>query len=385
MANVLTDLSPDLYKAADTVGRELVGFIPSSLINADGSERIEVGGTVRSHFTRTASAVNITESMTVPEGTDQTIDNKTATISKARAIQIPYTGEDVRKLNRGPGFATAMGDQVAQAIRTLVNEMETDLATTAAAGACRAVGTAGTTPFASNFDLIADCRKILVDNGCPIDQVSLVMDTTAGAKLRNLANLQKVNESGSTALLRQGTLLDLQGVMMKESAQVQSHTAGGATGATTDTTGYAIGSTTITLASAGSSAILAGDVITFAGDSNQYVVATGDADVSGGGTIVLQAPGLRQAIPASATAITIKATHTQNVMFRRNALELIVRAPALPEGGDLADDGMIIQDPWSGLVFEVRTYKGYRKQMIEVAAAWGYKAWKPEHIALVLG
>ena len=40
MANVLTNLAADLYKAADVVGRELVGFIPASTINADGSERV---------------------------------------------------------------------------------------------------------------------------------------------------------------------------------------------------------------------------------------------------------------------------------------------------------------------------------------------------------
>ena len=31
MSNVLTSLAADIYKAADTVGREQVGFIPSGL------------------------------------------------------------------------------------------------------------------------------------------------------------------------------------------------------------------------------------------------------------------------------------------------------------------------------------------------------------------
>jgi hypothetical protein len=76
-------------------------------------------------------------------------------------------------------------------------------------------------------------------------------------------------------------------------------------GATTNTAGYTIGATTITLASAGTGAIYVGDYVTFAGDTNKYKVATGDADVSGGGTIVLASPGLLKAIPTSATAITV--------------------------------------------------------------------------------
>ena len=154
------------------------------------------------------------------------------------------------------------------------------------------MGTGGTTPFASNFDLIADIRKEFVDNGMPTNdgQVSLIIDTAAGANLRNLANLQTANTAGGTDLLRQGVLLDLQGMALRESANV-----------------YASGGT------------------------------------------------------------------TYNIAMHRAAMEL-ASGPAVPNGGDAADDAIVVQDPHSGLVFEVRSYRGYRKSMIEVAASWGVKA-----------
>ena len=65
MANVLDNLAADIYKAADVVGRELVGFIPSATINANGSERAAKGDNVRASFTRAATAVNVAESMTI--------------------------------------------------------------------------------------------------------------------------------------------------------------------------------------------------------------------------------------------------------------------------------------------------------------------------------
>jgi hypothetical protein len=80
---------------------------------------------------------------------------------------------------------------------------------------------------------------------------------------------------------------------------------GTASGATTDATGYSIGTTTITLASAGTGTILAGDRVQFAGDTASYKVTSGDADVSNGGSITIESPGLLQAIPASTTAITV--------------------------------------------------------------------------------
>lgn len=76
-------------------------------------------------------------------------------------------------------------------------------------------------------------------------------------------------------------------------------------GATTDATGYAANAKTITLASAGTGAFYAGDVVTFAGQSNEYTLLTGDSDVSGGGSISLVGVGLFVAIAASATAITL--------------------------------------------------------------------------------
>jgi hypothetical protein len=286
MANTLTSLAADIYKAADIVGRELVGLVPSVTING-GSERAAKGDTVRSAFTR-AQTVNTTfaPAMTIPEGTDQVVDNKTMTLNKYASVQIPWTGEDQKHLNNGIGYKTVLGDQFAQAYRTIANKIEADLWAEVRANASRAYGTAGTNPFASDFNNLPQVRKILVDNGMPFDgQVSLVMDTTAGAAMRSLSTLYKVNEAGSDQLLRQGALLELQGFMLKESAQVGVVTKGTGASYTTNTAGYAVGATSITLIT-GTGTVLAGDVVTFAGDTNKYVVATG---VGAPGTIVLRA------------------------------------------------------------------------------------------------
>lgn len=380
MANVLTDLAADIYKAADVVGRELVGFIPAVTVNANGSERVAKGDVVRASFTRTASVVDVSESMTIPEGTDQTVDNKTLTISKTRAVQIPYTGEDVRHLNNGIGFETVYGDQIAQAMRSLVNEIEADVATEAYKNASRAFGTAGTTPFGSNFSEVAELRQILADNGMPMNdgQASMVLNTVAGTNLRQLAQLQKVNEAGGTDLLRQGVLLDLQGLMLRESAQVQSHTAGTGSSYLLNDASSAIGDTSIA-ADGGSGTILAGDVVTFNGDTNKYVVNT----ALSGGAFAIGTPGLRSALADNA-AITVGSSYTANVAFHRRALELAIRPLAEPPSS-LASDTMTVSDAASGLTFTVSVYPGYHKSMIEVSVAWGVKAWKPDFIATLLG
>lgn len=384
MANVLNNLAADIYKAADVVGRELVGFIPSVTINSEAGVRVAKGDTVRSHFTRTPS-VNTTDtpSMTIPEGTDQTVDNKTMTVNNYASVQIPWTGEDIKHVNNGSGFETIYGDQIKQAMRAITNTIEAGVGTAVKLGASRAFGTAGTTPFGSNFSEVAEVRQILVDNGMPFNdgQATLVVNSLAGTKLRNLAQLQKANEAGNDTLLRRGTLLDLQGLMLKESAGVAAHTKGTGTGyLVNNASGIAVGGTTVA-ADTGSGTLLAGDIVTFAADTtNKYVVGT----ALSGGSFALNDPGARILLPDN-NAITIGNNYTANAAFHRTAVELVVRPPALPQGGDAAVDMMTVQDPFSGLIFDIAVYKGYRKTMIEIRCYWDVKVWKPQHVALLLG
>lgn len=381
MANVLTSLAADIYKAADVVGREMVGLIPSITING-GSEGAALGDTVRSHFTRTPSVGTITPSMQIPEGTDQTIDNKTMTFDQTASVKIPWTGEDIKHVNNGSGFNTIYGDQIAQAIRAIVNQIESYAWTLARAGASRAYGTAGTTPFASSFAEVANMRQILIDNGCPDDgQLSLVMNTIAGTNLRNLAQLQNVYSAGNDQLLRQGVLLDLQRMMIKESAAPIAITKGTGASYTTSTAGFAVGTTQLPLIT-GTGTILAGDVITIAGDTNKYIVTAG---ISAPGTITIADPGIRIAIPAAATAVTVGNTATSNIALHKSAMELAIRPYSLPNGGDAAVDRMTVMEPRSGLSFDVSAYKGYKKSMFDVSCVYAAKVWKNQYAAVLLG
>lgn len=390
MANTITNLITTLYEALDVVSRELVGMVPSVGLSAS-ADRAAKDQTITTFVTPAASAGDISPGVTPPNDGDQTIGNLQMTISKARRVPVRWNGEESMSLDApgGPGRANIMRDQFAQAFRVLANEMEADL-TALHVNASRAYGTAGTTPFSisatkSGFDDVAFAREILVNNGAPPSDINLVLGTGAGAALRSLAQLNNAQASADTTFLRQGILLPVHGVTIRETGQVKTFTKGTNSGATTNTAGYAIGAVTITLAAAGTGSILAGDVITFTGDTNKYVVVTGDADVSGGGTVVIQEPGLRQAIPASAITIVTVGNSVRNMIFDRNAIALATRVPARPVEGDMAEDVTVITDPRSGISFEIALYKQYRQAQYEISCAWGVKTIAPRHLALLLG
>lgn len=381
--NNISSIVPDIYEALDVVSRELTGLIPAVTINAS-AERAGINQNIVVDVEPAGNVSDITPAMTVPDPTGQTSGSTIIQITKSRAAEFGFIGDDQKKLNTGPSYLSVRANKIAQAIRSVANEVESDLAGLQATFS-RAYGTAGTTPFgtANDYTDASNVLKILKDNGSPQSDNQLVINTAAGANF--IGKQSAVNSAGTDSMLRQGVLLDLAGMPLRESAQINDQTAGTATSATTDASGYAVGATVLTLASAGTGTILAGDVVTFAGDSNKYVVTSGDADVSGGGTITLAAPGLRVAMSTATKAITVVASAARNMAFNRSALVLAARAPARPEEGDMAEDVILITDPRSGLSMEFAMYKGYRKVRYEVGLAWGVKNIKPEHTALLLG
>jgi hypothetical protein len=387
MANTIpAALIPVLYDAVDVVSRELVGLIPCVTLDASMA-RAAVGQTVTSFVTPAATAFNIAPGITAPNDGDQTIANITMQITKSMYVPVRWNGEESKSLSAGFGRRQIMVQQFAQAMRTLCNLVEADGAALFAHSS-RAAGVAATTPFLTDVSGSAKVRKILDDNGAPAGDRSLVIDTTAGQALRSLSNLTKANEAGTTDILRQGTLIDMHGFAVRESAQINTPAAGTMASGTTNAAGYAVGSTLLTLATAGTGKAVAGDVITFAGDLNQYVVEAvtqAGANPAAGDTIQIGEPGLRVAMSAAAKAITTVAQATRSMAFARSAILLATRMPANPDEGDMATDVVEVQDPRSGLTFEIRLYKQYRQIRYEVCLAWGWKVAAPRHTALLLG
>ncbi len=387
MANTLTDLAPDLYAALDVVSRELVGMIPSVTVDARVNQAA-VGQIVRSHVVPAANAlIDNTPAMAFPTAAYQTIGNQEITITKSKSAPFSWQGNEQDLLASGAGYMSVRANQMAQAMRKLVNDMEADLCALYATTS-RAAGTVGTVPFVSNTAALSAARKVLVDNGAPISDLQLVIDTNAGANLQTLFNINSARDQAAANLSDQGILTTIGSTQVRESAQINTPTAGAMASATSTAAAFTVGQTVIPLATAGTGVVSAGDIITFANDTNQYNVASvsfAGANPASGDTITLAAPGLRKAQGAATRAITVLAASPRNMAFSRSAIVLATRMPERPAEGDMALDVMTIQDPRSGIAFEVSIYPGVRMVTYHIGLAWGVKNIKPEHTAQLLG
>lgn len=378
---MLTGLIRTIYRNLDVISQEAVGYAPSVSRDAEAS-RAAVGQIITVNRTPAIGAVDIVPAMTVTEGTGVVMDPVSMTITKSRAVLLPWRGEEILSLaSPGPGHNTVLDDEIQQAFRTLRNEIDVDLAVEIKNSASRAVGVAGTTPFNNKIDESADALKVMIDNGASQTDLQMVVDSTAGAQLRKNTQLTKVNEAGTDQTLRNGLLLNLNKFQIRESAGVQTTTKGTGGSYTSNDDGYAVGSTDIMLIT-GTGTIVTGDVVTFAGDTSKYIVTVG---VAAPGVVTISVPGLLVALPTSAVALTVGNTAVQNSFFSKSGVILLNRLPALPGGKDVSPDRFSITDTINNLVFDIALYLGYHMAQWEISTAWGVKNIKPEHTGTLLG
>lgn len=377
MANTFANMTLDGHIAANVVSRELHGLIPAVARNST-ADKAAVNQTIYVPIAPASTSATITAGQLPPDTGDQTISSSSITISNFKAVPVRWTGEEQAQLNTGAGYQTIFGNQLEEAIRTLVNEMEATLGGLYT-GASRAVRPNGTTLFdASDYQDLANVRKELNVNGAPMMDRHLILSNVAGAAFAGNAQNTAVNTTGDNTIMNQGLLGTRFGMNLRESHQIQDHTAGTSSGHLVNDASLAVGDTTITV-DTGSGTILAGDIVSFAGDSNEYVVAT----ALSGSTFTIAAPGLLTAV-ADNSAITVRSDANRSMAFSRNALMLATRIPYAPAEGDSAMNSTVITDPRSGLSFELRQYGEYRRVKYEVAAAWGAAVIKPEHLMLLV-
>jgi len=375
MANTLTRLQPVLFSAAQEVSSEPFGIIDA--INAGFNDQgVAVGDKVKVPVAPTRAASDFTPSNITDTGADATASDVEVEITKSRKVSWHLTGEQQRSLDNGATSEEWIRQLMRQGMRTLRNEAETDCAAAVKVGSSRAVGTAGGDPFASSIDAMVDLRKALADNGAPMSDLQMVMDTSDGAALRKLGIIQQADQAGTAEERRSGNLLRQFGFALRESAGITAHTAGD--GSSYQTVGaLALGATTVAV-DTGSGTILSGDVINFAdsGDAFQYVVGT-DLD---SGSFNLNRPGVQDAVSDN-EGLTIQGAYTPIFGFERDAVVGIMRPPIMPSNPTISQT--LISDQ-EGLTFLLLDISQYGQRTWELHLAWGFKVVQPEHVATLL-
>lgn len=389
MSNNFTALAPILYSAAQEVSQEAVGALDAINLNFD-DKGVAVGDKVKLPLAPGASATDYTPAMTTTAGTGKVAQAIEVEIEKSIQTSWNLTGEQMLSLENANSDKEWVRQLIAQGMRTLKNEAEQAAVKAIYTGASRAVGTAGTAPFASDINDIAAVRKILRDNGAPMADLQLVMDTEASYNLQKLAIYQQAQAAGSDAERRSGMFGKQFGFSLRESAGVVGHVRGTATtGPPQFAAVEPVKETTIAVKTLTDGEIIkAGDVFTngtkfLAGtDLNRYVVnvGLGGAGITSG-NIVIGRPGMKVASAINDT-IVLGANYTPNVAFERSAVVGVVRPPRIPEAPHIKQ---IPISAGNGLTFLLVEIVGDGMVTWRLHLCYGFKAVQPEHIAILMG
>jgi hypothetical protein len=382
MATTLTALAPVLFSAAQNVSAEPAGILDA--INATWDDKgVAKGDSVKVPYAPVQETIDFSPANVSPLGEDQTAGAVSVKITQSKKTKpMVLTGEQIRSLENGGNYQEWVRQWAEQSMRSLRNLAEADAAAAIKIGASRAVGTAGTTPFATDLDLIVDVKQVLRDNGCPFSDPQLVINSAAAAKLQKLGIYQQAYAAGSDEERRSGLYKPQFGFQLRDSAGISQHTSTAASSYVTDADGgnIAVGATSFVV-DTGSDDIAAGDVFSIAdGGGHSYVVAAA-LDSASAGPLTINRPGIR-AITAQNKALTFVGNYTPNFAFERSAVVGIMRPPLIPANPTIKQ--MVISDKFghSYLMLEIAQYG----QVIwEMHLAYGFKVVQPEHVALILG
>lgn len=368
------------------LGLRETGYLPFGFLKAvntnTGAEVAAKGDVIKVPIGKAGAMIDTPVGFSFPNAANSDVDSINMELQYSKTVPIDWNGEDQKSMLNSGAWGTVLAQQFADAFGQIRDAIEKSVADEAIKAASRAYGTAGTAPFADGTKMgdLANMKGILDLNKAPASGRSIILSSAAETSLlTNQANLIKVNEAGSDAMLRQGIIMPVYGFNVRSSAQLETHTKGtGASYLTNLAASLDKGAQEIAI-DTGSGTILAGDVVTFAGDSNKYVVSADGTTTQ----VTIGEPGLRQTL-ADGVAMTIGNDYTPSIALHKSAIALAIRPPKAPNEGDMLTRELVT-DPYSGITFEVALVKGQRVVQFQVSAVWGVKAVNPAWIATLLG
>lgn len=383
MATVLTAIAPVLYSAAQEVSAEPASLVQS--IYADFDDKgVAYGDSVDVPVVPAQELEDFTPAAASSAGAGGgTAQAVSVSITAQKKVSHVLTGEQIRSLENGGNYEEWVSQWGAQAMRQLRNSAEAACATAIKQGASRAYGTAGTTPFSSDINALADLRKILRDNGAPLADLQFVGNSNVELNLLKLGIVQQAYAAGTAQQLQSGVIDNKFGFNIRVSGGISLHTKGTVGTCVSDLAETAaIGDTEInadTFNTAGT--VLAGDIITWAGDTNKYVIGTAIAAAANDDAIVLNRPGLRATLADGVTG-TIGSSYTPSFGFERSAVVGVMRPPLIPLNPTMRQ--MMVTDGM-GMTYLFLEIDQYGQRTWEMHLCYGFKVVQPEHVAILLG
>lgn len=359
------------------------------LINSDyENDAKQQGDAVNITVASAATTSSITPANTAPNPPDVTPTKVVLTLDQWEESAFQLSDKEIENIFSLPKYKS---QQVAEHIKALCNKVN-ETVFDVYPGVYGFAGTAGTTPFATSTAEATAARKVLNKQLAPLNPRAFVLDPDAEASALGLRAFQDASFRGDTSGVIEGQIGRKLGFQFAMDQQVPTHTAGTITTglAAKAATAQVVGDETIqctTAASTGACALLAGDIVHFAGDPQTYVLTANATQASAATDVTLNiSPPLKVAL-AGGEAVTVEDDHVVNLAFHRDAIGFASRPLAGDKGLTAAELENIMQipDPLSGLTLRLERRREFYRVRYSFSLLWGVKLVRPELITRVAG
>lgn len=375
MANDLTNIMPKILARGLMQLRPRL-LMPRLVNGSYSSEAAQKGQTIDIPIAASQTATDVTPSNTPPTPSNTTPDVVQVSLNNWKKTNFFLTDKDLVEIDRNKHFVPG---QVESAVIALAEAINQDIFAEYTFFYGYA-GTAGTTPFASDYSDAASVRKQLNQQKAPKQNRRFVLDFDAEENAIQLEPFRQYSSSDDRNVIIEGEIGRKLGFDWYADHDVPTHTAGTGTGYLVNSTQLDVGDKTIPV-DTGSGTVVVGDIITFADHAQTYVITTADASP----TSLAIEPGLAVAV-ANNTAITIEGDHVVNLAFHPDAIAFAMR-PLMASTQDLQLGSRIMsmQDPQTGIVLRLEVSRQYKQVVWEFDVLWGAKAVRRELGARLAG
>lgn len=371
MSNSLTNIVPQMLVRGLSVLRESVQM-PFLVNRAYESEAAQRGDTVTIPVPSAMIAKDVQPGLTPTVAQDVTPSLVTIPLDKWRYADFTMTDKDLVEIQEG-----YLPLQAESAVKALANKIDKDLIGLGS----QFYGAAG--DVAQDVDAVKDiveCRKVLNEQLAPVDNRNIVISPAREAEMLSIPAFHDASFGVGGEAILEGRITRRLGFGIAMDQNVMDFEAGTATGATVNT-GGSEGDATVAV-TGGTGDFVVGDLISFAGHDQTYVVTAGGA--ASGSTLSI-APSLQVDV-AGAAAITATPDHELNLAFHRDAIAFVTRPLASdPDANSLGSIVRSISDPESRLTLRLEITRQNKQTNWSWDILYGYAVIRRELGARFLG
>ncbi len=377
--NTLDGLIPHIYTGLETVSRELYGMI--NAVNRDAkAESGALNQIVRSPIAGESALEDIIPGEHPQPSGDANHTYYDMALTKSKVYPIRWTGEEQVALSRNEAYGKLLANQFAKGFRAIAREVEADLGSLLLQSGQMIRPESGVLfGDQGSFKDFAHINRELDVAGAPETDRHLVMSAEARARLEaNNPMIITANTAGTDAVLRNRQNLPILGLNVGMSGGMLRSTLSGANSYKVDKTGGYAAGTKVIKVKEGVEDIQPG--MAFYLKNGLYIAM--NTVTGGAGDLELNRP-LIENISNQKQLYAIGA-YQMSGAFTQDAFLLAARTPAMPAGGDNADDVTVVTDPLSGISYQVALYRQYRQTKIEIGLTWGVGAPNGKHAVSIL-